>query len=103
MRTIGVAPASLVASIRSVMTSLDPDLPVRRLQPADATIYRANYQLGVLRDMLTSFAVLGLSLAALGIYGVIARTMAQRTGEFAICLALGATIREISGLVLGSG
>ena len=101
--TIGVAPASLVASIRSVMTSLDPDLPVRRLQPADATIYRANYQLGVLRDMLTSFAVLGLSLAALGIYGVIARTMAQRTGEFAIRLALGATIRQISGLVLGSG
>jgi len=103
VRTIGVAPASLVASIRSVMTSVDPDLPVRRLQPADATIYRANYQLGVLRDMLTSFAVLGLSLAALGIYGVIARTMAQRTGEFAIRLALGATIRQISGLVLGSG
>ncbi len=103
VRTAGVAPATLVSGIRTVMTNLDPDLPVRRLQPADATIYRANYQLGVLRDMLSSFAVLGLGLAALGIYGVIARTMTQRAGEFAIRLALGASVRDITGMVLGSG
>jgi putative ABC transport system permease protein len=99
----GVAPASLVAGIRGVMTELDPDLPVRRLQPADTTIERANYQLAVLRDMLSIFAVLGLGLAALGIYGVIARTMAQRTGEFAIRLALGARVTDITRMVLGSG
>jgi predicted permease len=101
--TTGAAPATLVAGIRAVMTNLDPDLPVRGLQSADATIHRANYQLGVLRDMLTGFAVLGLGLAALGIYGVIARTMTQRTGEFAIRLALGATARNITRMVLGSG
>jgi putative ABC transport system permease protein len=99
----GVAPASLVASIRNVMTNLDPDLPVRRLQSADATIFRANYQLGVLRDMLSSFAVLGLGLAALGIYGVITRTMGQRTAEFAMRLALGASPGDIARMVLGSG
>ena len=99
----GVAPSTLVAGIRTVMTNIDPDLPVRTLQPADATIYRANYQLGVLRDMLSSLALLGLGLAALGIYGVIARTMAQRTGEFAIRLALGASARNITRMVLGSG
>jgi ABC-type lipoprotein release transport system permease subunit len=76
---------------------------VRKLQPADATIYRANYQLGVLRDMLSIFAVLGLGLASLGIYGVIARTTAQRTGEFAIRLALGARIWDITRLVLTNG
>ena len=103
VRAAGVAPAMLVDSIRAVMTELDPDLPVRRLQPADATIMRFNYQLGVLRDMLAAFAVLGLGLASLGIYGVIARTMAQRTGEFAIRLALGASVRDITRLVLGSG
>jgi ABC-type antimicrobial peptide transport system permease subunit len=48
-------------------------------------------------------AVLGLGLAALGIYGVIARTMAQRTGEFGIRLALGAQARDITRLVLTSG
>ena len=99
----GVASSSLAAGIRSVMTSLDADLPVRQLQSADATIYRANYQLGVLRDILAAFAVLGLALAAVGIYGVIARTMTQRTSEFAIRLALGATVRDITRMVLGSG
>ena len=103
VRAAGVAPATLVAGIRAVMTNLDPDLPVRGLQPADATIYRANYQLGVFRDMLSAFAVLGLGLAALGIYGVIARTMTQRTGEFAIRLALGASVSNITRMVLGSG
>jgi putative ABC transport system permease protein len=103
VRTIGVAPFSVVESIRTTMAALDPDLPVRKLQPADATIERANYQSGVLRDMLTAFAVLGLGLASLGIYGVIARTMAQRAGEFAIRLALGARIENITRLVLTSG
>ncbi len=103
VRAAGVAPSTLVAGVRTVMTGLDPDLPVRRLQSADATIYRANYQLGVLRDMLSIFAVLGLGLAALGIYGVIARTMGQRSSEFAIRLALGASVRNITRMVLGSG
>ena len=103
VRTDGAAPAALVDGIRRVMAELDPDLPVRRLQTADAIIFRANYQQGVLRDMLASFAVLGLGLAALGIYGVIARTIAQRTSEFAIRLALGASVRDITRLVLGSG
>jgi ABC-type antimicrobial peptide transport system permease subunit len=48
-------------------------------------------------------AVLGLGLASLGVYGVIARTMAQRTGEFGIRLALGARAVDITGMVLGAG
>jgi len=85
------------------MMSLDPDLPVRKLQPAEKTIARANYQLGVLSSMLSGLAALGLGLASLGIYGVIARTMAQRTGEFGIRLALGAQVGDIIRLVLTSG
>ena len=53
--------------------------------------------------MLSVLAVLGLGLASLGIYGVIARTMAQRTGEFGIRLALGAQAGDITRLVLASG
>jgi predicted permease len=103
VRTTGAAPSSLVVPIRGIMTQLDPDLPVRQLQAADVTIERANAQTAILRDMLASFAVLGLGLASLGIYGVIARTMTQRTGEFAIRFALGACTRDITRLVLMSG
>src|SRR6266404_1871129 len=103
VRTTGATPSSLVVPIRSIMTQLDPDLPVRQLQAADVTIERANAQTAILRDMLASFAVLGVGLASLGIYGVIARTMTQRTGEFAIRFALGACTRDITSLVLLSG
>jgi predicted permease len=103
VRSSGAAPATLVDGIRREMSGLDPDLPVRDLRDADSRIRRNNYQLGVLRDMLTSFAVLGLGLASLGIYGIIARTMAQRTGEFAVRLALGARAEDLTRLVLVSG
>ena len=103
VRTTGATASSLVVPIRNVMTQLDPDLPVRQLQAADVTIERANAQTAILRDMLASFAVLGVGLASLGIYGVIARTMTQRTSEFAIRFALGACARDITGLVLMSG
>jgi ABC-type antimicrobial peptide transport system permease subunit len=103
VRTAGVASSTLVESIRTTMAALDSDLPVRKLQPAEATIARANYQLGVLGSVLSSLALLGLGLACLGVYGVIARTVAQRTGEFGIRLALGARAEDIARLVLTSG
>jgi len=103
VRTTGLAPSSLVDRIRTTMAELDPDLPVRRLQTADAAVARANYQLSVLRDILAAMALLGLGLAALGIYGIMARTMAQRTDEFAIRLALGATIENVTRMVLAAG
>jgi predicted permease len=103
VRTAGIAPATLVAGIRTTMMALDADLPVRKVQPAEATIVRANYQLGVLGSLLSALAVLGLGLASLGVYGVIARTVAQRTGEFGIRLALGAQAGDITRLVLTSG
>lgn len=103
VRTDGIAPLTLVDGIRDIMTEMDRDLPLNQLQPANTTIARANYQLAVLRDMLSGFAVLGLALAALGIYGVIARTVALRTNEFGIRLALGAQVNDIIRLVLSSG
>ncbi|HEU0275963.1 MAG TPA: ABC transporter permease [Candidatus Udaeobacter sp.] len=103
VRTANSAQSGVVNDIRNVITGLDPDLPVHDLQPADSAIDRANYQIAILRDILTLFAMLGLGLASVGIYGVIARTMAQRTNEFAIRFALGARARDISRLVLASG
>lgn len=98
-----LAPAALVPSLRAAIAAIDSDLPVRALRPARTSIDRSLYQLGVLRDMLAAFGLLGLALASLGIYGVLARTMAQRAGEFAIRLALGASARAIARLIFASG
>jgi len=103
VRASGVSPSILVDSIRATITALNPDLPVRALQPADTTIARYNFEWAILSSMLSALAVLGLGLAALGIYGVIARTMAERTGEFGIRLALGGQVENITHLVLLSG
>lgn len=101
--TDGIDPAQLLDRIRATMMALDPDLPVRNLQHADLTIERTNYQVAVGRDIFTTMGLLGLGLAGLGIYGTIARTTAQRTGEFAIRLALGASFANVTRLVLAAG
>ena len=103
VRGAGIAPATLVESIRTTMMSLDADLPVRRLQSAKTNIAQTNYGYGVLSSVLSAMALLGLGLASLGVYGVIARTVAQRTGEFGIRIALGARAGDITRLVLTSG
>jgi predicted permease len=103
VRSGTLAPAALVASIRTALAAVDPDLPIRKLQTATARIAQVNYQDTVLASILAALAVLGLGLASLGVYGVIARTVAQRTAEFGIRLALGAQARDITRMVLASG
>jgi predicted permease len=103
VRAAGVTPAAFLDSIRTTMAALDADLPITRLTTADAFIARTFYEMRFLRDMLTAFGVLGLGLASLGIYGVITFTTAQRAGEFAIRLAVGAQASDITRLVLGAG
>jgi putative ABC transport system permease protein len=103
VRADGVAPAMLVDGIRTALESLEPDLSVRTLEPAEITIARVNSQLQLVGNMFAILAALGLGLASLGIYGVITRTTAQRTGEFGIRLALGAVSADITRLVLRAG
>jgi len=103
VRSDGAESATLVADIRAAIGQLDQDLPVRHLQPADLAIERANSAAQVGRDIFGGMAALGAGLAALGIYGVITRTMAQRSNEFAIRLALGASVGQLMRLILASG
>lgn len=103
VRADGIAPASLVEGIRTAIMSLDPDLPVRRLQPAASAVAQAGSYQKIIASLLSLMAALGLGLASLGVYGVVARAVAQRTGEFGIRLAVGARPSDISRLVLTSG
>ncbi len=98
-----VPSATLVEPIRRAVGELDPDMAVKELTPVPAFIERNMLTLVAINRLLFDFAVLGLFLAALGIYGVIARLVAQRTNEIGIRMALGAQVGQIARLILGAG
>jgi putative ABC transport system permease protein len=97
------AQKSVLAAVGPAVASVNPDLPVTNLMSAEDAVERSSFDLGMLMKMLGAFATLGLLLAALGIYGVIARTVVQRTPEIGIRLALGATMADVRRLIIGSG
>ena len=96
-------PAQLTASVRSVVTSLDPDIPLTEVQTMEEALglWAAERRLTML--LVSGFAVVALVLGAVGIYGVMAHMVAQRTREIGIRIAIGAVPREILGLVLRQG
>ncbi len=103
LRTRGVDPITLVEPLRQTISGLNPDLPITNLMPTLTFIERASADFKLINTLLTAFALLGVALASLGIYGVIARTVAQRSGEFGVRMALGAPVAAIIGLVLKAG
>lgn len=98
-----VPPSTLVESIRRAVGELDPDMAVKELTTVPNYIQRNMQQIESINRLLSGFGLLGLFLAALGIYGVIARIVAQRTNEIGIRMALGAQVGQIARLILGAG
>ena len=95
-----VTPGETIAGIRRVMHGIDPDLPLEDLRTLDDQVRLNIRNDRIVLQLAAAFAILATVLAMLGLYGVMAHSVARRTREIGIRIALGARPRSIRGMVL---
>jgi putative ABC transport system permease protein len=98
-----VAPAALVETVRKTILTADPDQPIANVRTLEEAVQRSLSRQRSTVVLLGLFAFVAISLACIGIYGVMSYSVGQRARELSIRSALGAQRRDIIRLVLGGG
>jgi len=96
-------PSGVIAAIREAVRQADPALPLQQVRPLRDWLTESLTPTRLTTTLATAFAVSGLLLACVGLYGVLAYIVASRTKEIGVRVAMGATRGNVMALVFGEG